>query len=86
MSRPVAPSLSPILVGPHNVEAATGLSWRECLALARRLGVRVVESGDRRVLSARELLAALEASVEPTPERELDPEALVLARLGRRTA
>lgn len=41
-------ALAPILIGPLNVEAACGLSWRETLALAKRCGVRVAQSGGKR--------------------------------------
>ncbi len=85
MTRSPAP-LVPIMIGPANVEAALGLTWREALALAKRLGVRVVESGERRVISARELLAAIERDARPVAIAEPTGEALVLARLGRRAA
>jgi|GEM_PF-6665079 len=41
-------ALAPILIGPLNVEVACGLSWREALALAKRCGVRVAQSGEKR--------------------------------------
>ncbi|MCL4840156.1 MAG: hypothetical protein KJ058_19580 [Thermoanaerobaculia bacterium] len=76
---PTAP-VAPLLVGPDNAVAARGCSWREALALARSVGVPVVEVGERRLIPARQLAEALERGAA---EPELDPEAAVLARLGR---
>lgn len=80
-SAPTAP-VAPVLVGPDNAIAVLGLSWREALHVARELGVPVVSVGARQLISARALLEALERRAQPA-EPELNPEAVVLARLGR---
>jgi hypothetical protein len=74
--------IAPIMIGPANVEAATGLRWREALALARRLGVRVATLGDRRLIPAISLLDALDREHSPAVTGT-DPEVDVLRRLGR---
>lgn len=76
--------IAPLAIGPSNAAAALGLSWRETLSLARRLGVPVLASGERRVIPASALLAALERRPAVTAgEVEPDPESAVLRRLGR---
>ncbi len=83
---PTAP-VAPAMIGPDNCVATLGMSWREALHVVRELGVPVAQVGARQLISARALVEALERRVEAAqPERELDPEAVVLARLGRRTA
>lgn len=81
-SAPTAPVV-PIAIGPDSVVAVLGCSWREALALARSLGVRVIEVGERRLIPARELAEAIERGAAAAPDLDADPEAVVLARLGR---
>lgn len=80
---PTAP-VAPIAIGPDSAVAVLGCTWREALALARSLGVRVVEVGERRLIPARQLAEALERGAAAAPELEADPEEVVLRRLGRR--
>lgn len=63
--------VAPILLGPANAEAATGLPWRWCRDFAAAHGVRFVGSGKKRALIASEFVAALErASASPAPATE----------------
>lgn len=74
------------MIGPDNAIGALGVTWREALALARDLGVPVAHVGARQLISARALLDALERRAAPSPPTEQSAEAVVLSRLGRRTA
>lgn len=75
----------PVLIGPRNCEAATGLPWRWCRDTAQRLGVRLVTAGRKQAIPAEAFLAALEAANETSePEVEVDAAEQVRRLVGLR--
>lgn len=75
----------PLLLGPKNCEAATGLPWRWCRDTAQRLGVRLVTAGRKQAIPADQFLAALEAANETSePVAEVDAAEQVRRLVGLR--
>lgn len=75
----------PVLLGPKNCEAATGLPWRWCRDTAQRLGVRLVTAGRKQAIPADQFLAALEAANETSePAAEIDAAEQVRRLVGLR--
>ena len=73
-----AVQVAPLLIGPANAVAATGLPWRWISEHAAALGVAFVGTGRKRAVKAGDFIAALErsgieASDDGTPPVELAP-------------
>lgn len=81
---------APVLLGPKNCEAATGLSWRWVRDAARELGVPFLCAKRKCAIRTEAFMAALErlnsAPDAPltTDEPMTDPAALVRQLLGKR--
>lgn len=64
----------PVLIGPRNCEACTGLPWRSVRDNARAMGVPVLLVGRKAAVPAAALLAALERQdVTGDSERDAPP-------------
>lgn len=58
--------MSPVLLGPGNCVAATGLSWRHLRDNAPALGVPLLRVGRKQCVRADQLLAALDRAAQAT--------------------
>lgn len=74
----------PLLVGPANCEAMTGMPWRHIRDHAEELGLTFVSVGNKRAIVAADLLVALagRASREAAPA-EVDELEAMRRRLGK---
>ncbi|MEI9940501.1 MAG: hypothetical protein WDO69_25075 [Pseudomonadota bacterium] len=85
-------TVTPVILGPANSEAATGWSWPFVKARARELGVPVVGTGKKLGVPAAAFLTALERAAqaitlqEPPALSTEEIAAQVRSVLGRRRA
>lgn len=81
--------MSPLLIGPGNALAVTGIPWRRLRDNAASLGVATVRVGKATLVPAAAFMAALEAQcAKPADPSLADPTAELRRRLGlvRRSA
>lgn len=80
--------VNPILIGPANAIAATGLPWRWCRDTASELGVPFVGARRKRAIRADAFVAALEGSSRnggtANGASAVDPAEKIRALLGKK--
>lgn len=81
---PERATVAPVLLGPRNCEAATGLPWRHVRDHARELGIDLVRVGRKLAVPASAFLRALQVANDSVAEQQTptDPAAALRERLG----